>query len=333
MSAPAALVSESPQSLILTRRDVAALMDRSDWLDAAELAFRALGEGRAHAPEPMAIAAESGAFHAKGASLRLDRLYVALKLNGNFPDSPDRLGLPTIQGAILLCDGENGRLLAVLDSIEVTLRRTAAASALAAQLLARPHSRTALVCGCGRQGIAQLEAVRDVLPLERVLLWDADPQRARRLADAVGGEPAADLPSAARRSDVILCCTSAREPYLDAGFVRQGTFIAAAGADSPRKSEIDPDLMAAARVVTDLTSQCAIMGDLRHGLSAGALGIGDVHAELHEVLLGAAPGRRTDDETFLFDSTGSAIQDVAACVWILERARRRSGILCVGLGG
>ena len=339
MSAPAALVSDGPQSLILTRNDVVALMDRSAWLDAAELAFRALGQGRALAPEPTTIEADGGAFHAKGASLRLDRLLVAVKLNGNFPDNGERHGLPTIQGAILLCDGSDGRLLAVIDSIETTLRRTAAASALAAQLLARPESRTILICGCGRQGAAQLEALADVLPLGRCFAWDADPGRARRFAALVDGagdlraEAVEDLHSAARASDVIVTCTPATEPFLGAGAVRPGTFIAAVGADASGKSEIAPDLMGEALVVADLALQCAAIGDLRHALRAATMRREQVHAELHEVLLATKPGRQCRDEVFVFDSTGTAIQDVAACAWIYDRACRRRGLLSIGLGG
>ena len=138
-------------SLILTRTEIAALMRPADWLAAAETAFQAAGEGRADAPPPLAVHGSDGVFHAKAAGLRGDRHYVALKLNANFPGNPERFGLPTIQGAILLCDGETGAVLAIMDSIEVTLRRTAAATALAARYLARPESGALLVCGCGAQ--------------------------------------------------------------------------------------------------------------------------------------------------------------------------------------
>src|SRR5690349_16808733 len=131
------LTGEMADTLILSRSDIAALMRPADYLAAVETGFRALAEGRAQAPSPLAIPGQGGAFHAKGASLRLERPYAALKLNGNFPDNPSARGLPTIQGAILLCDGETGAVLAILDSIEITLRRTAAATALAARHLAR----------------------------------------------------------------------------------------------------------------------------------------------------------------------------------------------------
>jgi alanine dehydrogenase len=324
-------------ALILSRGDVAALMAPADWLEAVETGFLASAEGKASAPPPMAIESESGAFHAKGAVLRLDRSYVALKLNGNFPGNPQMRGLPTIQGAILLCDGEDGSVLAIMDSIEVTLRRTAAATALAARYLARPDSRTILICGCGDQGAAQLAALREVLPLGRCFAWDQDRAKAEAFAAAVRSEgleaeAVSDLATAAPASDAIVGCTTARRAYLEAAFVRPGTFVAAIGADSPEKSEIEPALMAGATVVADVRAQCEAMGDLRHAVAAGAMRAEDVHAELHELVKGTRPGRTRGDEITLFDSTGTALQDVAAAATIFERARERPGLRRVALG-
>ena len=127
-----------PDTMILTRPDICRVMKSADYLEAVEQAFKAAATGKAYSPQPMHLPMERGGFHAKGASISLDRNYVAVKVNGNFPGNPQELGLPTIQGAIILSDGRDGTLLAILDSIEVTLRRTAAASALAARLLARP---------------------------------------------------------------------------------------------------------------------------------------------------------------------------------------------------
>ena len=320
--------------LILARHDIAALMTLPDWLAAIEEGFRAAADGRAEAPPPLHLHGEGGAFHAKGATLRLDRLYAAVKLNGNFPTNREAHGLPTVQGAILLCDGATGALLAILDSIEVTLRRTAAATALAARYLARPDSGTILICGCGEQGAAQLEALSDVLPLRRVLAWDRNEARARAFVAGLGGAEAAvapDLADAARAADLVVTCTTAREPFLDADFVKPGTFVAAVGADSPGKSEIDPRLMARARVVADLLDQCVEMGDLRHALAAGAMRREDVRAELADLVAGAKPGRIAEDEIWLFDSTGTALQDVAAAVWIYRRAMATPGLPRIAL--
>jgi alanine dehydrogenase len=328
---------QAPETLILTRRDVALLMDPAAWLEAVETGFGAAAEGKAHAPPPMTIHGLDGAFHAKGASLMLDRLYVALKLNGNFPDNPAARGLPTIQGALLLCDGETGALLAIMDSIEITLRRTAAATALAARFLARPESQTILICGCGAQGRAQLAALHDVLPLQRALAWDCDETRASAFAEAAAGETLTvesvrDLEAAAGESDVIVTCTTSRDPFLDASFVRPGTFVAAVGADSPDKSEVDPRLMAKALVVADILDQCAVMGDLRLAIASGLMASRDVHAELGDLVAGRKPGRTSDAQITLFDSTGTALQDVAAAAFLYERAAKTTGFASVALG-
>src|SRR5687768_18574813 len=111
MSTVAAAVP--PPVVILSRSDIAALMTPTDYLEAVEMGFRALHSGAAKVPPPWHIEAGAGGFHGKGASLRLDRLYVALKLNGNFPANPKTNGLPTVQGAILLCDAETGSPLAI----------------------------------------------------------------------------------------------------------------------------------------------------------------------------------------------------------------------------
>lgn len=317
-----------PPVVIMSRNEVAALMTPADYLEAVEAGFRALHEGTAEVPPPWHIRGDGGGFHGKGARLKLDRLYVALKLNGNFPGNPCANGLPTIQGAILLCDGETGSPLAIMDSIEVTLRRTAAATALAARHLARPHSATALVCGCGDQAPAQLEALREVLPLDKVLAWDRDPSRAERLSAHV----VEDLHEAAQQADVIVTCTPATQPFLTAAMIRPGTFIAAVGADAPHKSEIHPDLMARAVVVTDSLGQCAAMGDLHHAIEAGAMTAADVHAQLADVVSGTKPGRTGETQITLFDSTGTAVQDVASAVAIYRRALARGAGQAVMLG-
>lgn len=318
-------------TLLLGRTAISKLMSPAAWLDAAAEGFGALGAGRASSPMPITLQGGSGAFHAKAASLVLDRHYVALKLNGNFPDNRANQGLPTIQGAILLCDGDNGCVLAILDSIEVTLRRTAAATALAARHLARPDADTFLICGCGDQAAPQLEALRGVLPLRKGYCWDQDHDRAEALARHEGLTAVDDLAQAARLSDVIVTCTTATEPFLRCGLVRPGVFIAAVGADSPEKSEIEPALMARALVVCDVVEQCLVMGDLQHAIAAGAMKTVDVHAALSDLVAGITPGRSTAEQITLFDSTGTAVQDAAAAVAIYRKAIDAGGCRTVNL--
>lgn len=322
-----------PPVVILTRTDVAGAMTRADYLEAVEAGHRALHDGAARVPPPWHIDGEGGSFHGKGASLRLDRRYVALKLNGNFPGNPAANGLPTIQGVILLCDGENGSPLAIMDSAEVTMRRTAAATALAARYLARRDCAVLLMAGCGGQAAAQLEALRDVLPLTQVLAWDHRRAKAEALSvEGVETIVAGNLREAARSSDIIVTCTTATAPFLSAGMVRPGTFIAAVGADAPHKSEISPGLMAKAMVVADSIDQCAVMGDLHHAIAAGVMSADDVHGELGQLIAGTKVGRTDASQITLFDSTGTAIQDVASAVRIYQRALASGAGQAVTLG-
>ena len=163
-------------TLLLTRDDIATLLTPADYLAAVEHAFHLSAQKLVRSPPPMHIAGLGGAFHAKGASLLDDRKLCALKLNGNFPGNLAR-GLPTIQGIVLLCDAENGAPLALMDSIEITLRRTAAASALAARHLAREDAATLAVIGCGDQARPQTSALAQVIPLESGLAFDIDPAK------------------------------------------------------------------------------------------------------------------------------------------------------------
>jgi len=306
-------------------RELASLMDLDAYLASADLAFRAHAEGRATVPMPLHIAVEGGGFHAKGAFVALDHAYAAVKVNSNFPGNP-ALGMPTIQGAVLLFHAGDGRLLAILDSIEITSRRTAAASALAARHLSREDSSTITICGCGEQGRAQLTAIARVRPIERVFAWDADPAKAVTFAAEMSHhlrlavEPAAHLRDATIQSDIVVTCTSSKSAFLSGDDIAPGTFIAAVGADSPHKSEIHPELLSASKAVTDLTSQAQVMGDLHHAIDAGAMSTADVHAELGEIVTGRKPGRTRATEITLFDSTGVAIQDVAAAACAYERA-------------
>jgi ornithine cyclodeaminase/alanine dehydrogenase-like protein (mu-crystallin family) len=314
-------------TLLLTRAEIAGLMKPSDYLGAVEMAFRLSKQGQTDAPLPMAIhGLGGGAFHAKGAAMFGERKLAALKLNGNFPGNPAR-GLPTIQGVILLCDAETGAVLAIMDSIEITLRRTAAASALAAKHLARRGAETLAIVGCGAQARAQAEALADVMALERGVAFDIDAEKARAFATEMQGvlpfDAATSLRDATRAADVIVTCTTARTPILDAGDVSPGAFIAAVGADNPEKSEIAPALMARAAVVTDALAQCLVMGDLRHAVEAGAMTADGVRAELGDLVVGAKRGRLRDDEIVIFDSTGTAIQDVASAAVVYARARER----------
>lgn len=326
-------------TLILTRRDVAGLLDLERCIGAVEHAFRLHGEGRVADPAIAGVHVADGGFHVKAGVLSLGRAWFAAKTNANFMHNRERHGLPTIQGTIVLHDAETGRVLALMDSIEISILRTGAASAVAAKFLARRDSRTVAVAGCGAQGRVQLRALASVLPLASAEVWDPDPERAGAMSaelSAALGFPVravADFRQAARNADVVVTCTPSHAYLLGPGDIRPGTFIAAVGADNPHKREIEPGLMTAATIVVDLLEQSATIGDLHHALEAGTVTRDQVHAELGAVVAGTATGRTSPQEVTIFDSTGMALQDVAAAVAVYEAALARGVGLAIDLAG
>ena len=169
------------ETLLLSADDVRAVLPMRDCIEAVEAGFRLLAEGGVE-QGVLGIHTGAGGFHLKAAAVRAPRSYFVAKLNGNFPDNPSRHGLASIQGVVALCDAENGRLLALMDSGEVTRIRTGAATAVAARYLARPDSAGLTLFGCGRQAESQVEALLEVLPIARVWLTDPVPAAATRLA-------------------------------------------------------------------------------------------------------------------------------------------------------
>jgi len=325
----------SEGTLILTRQDIAGLMNFTDYVSAVEAAFRLYTEGAALLPGVLHIDARDGAFHIKAAGLKLPRSYVAVKVNGNFAQNMHQFGLPTIQGAITLCDGASGAPLAFMDSIEITINRTGAATALAARYLARPDSAVATICGCGVQGRIQLVALKHVLPLERVYAFDINEAAARAFARQMSAEleipvlPAAMLHEAVRQSDVTVTCTTSRQPFLSGEDVPPGAFVAAVGADSSDKQELATQLLVGNTLVVDILEQCAAIGEVHHGIRHGLISRADVHAELGELITGRKVGRTSPDEITILDTTGTALQDVAAAAAIYERAHHAGiGYVC-----
>jgi len=314
--------------LSISAAEVHELLDPRSCIDAVERAFRLLGEGRAQPPAVCGLHLDGGGFHVKAAVMDDESggRWFAAKVNANFPGNPRQRGLPTIQGALLLMDAVSGEPRALMDSASLTALRTAAATAVAVRWLARPDAATATLVGCGVQGRAHLEFLAAVMPnLRSLRLYDADGEALRAaLAAAVAlgitAEAADDLAAACRASDVCVTCTPSRRPLLDAGDVSPGAFVAGVGADNEEKHELAPELLARAAVVTDVLAQCERMGDLHHAIAAGVLRREDVRAELGEVIAGRRPGRTSADEVVVFDSTGMALQDVAAAVVVYERA-------------
>jgi alanine dehydrogenase len=239
-----------------------------------------------------------------------------LKWVTSFPGNPER-GLPVVAGLVLLSDAATGEPLAVMDCRAVTWLRTGAAAAVSAQALAAPAASSVGLIGCGVNGAwaARCLAASGYGP---GVCADLDRDAADALADELGWRSGERDDAAAQA--VVITVTPGDQPVLLASDLRAGQHIAVLGADAHGKAEVEPAAFDRLRVFCDEWEQAAGGGELAGPVAAGALRREDV-TELGAVLTGGAPGRWSDDEITLFDSTGLAIQDLAIAQAVLEAWR------------
>ena len=312
-------------TLLLNRPEIRSLLSTFDYIKIVEQAFKLHAEGKILKPDLLHIDSDDGEFHIKAGGLRLGQTYFGLKANSGFFQNKQKYGLPNIQGVILLFDGDKGSPLAICDSIEITIQRTSAATAVAAKYLARPNSKTATICGCGTQGRIQLQYLKEVLPLEKVYAVDQDSNVVEdfinKMSDILEIEIVpSNLEEAVAQSDVCVTCTPSRKYYLKNEYISRGTFISAVGADSPDKQELEPEVLSNNKVVADILEQCVSVGETHHAISAGLMKSENVYSEIGEIILGKKSGRTNDDEIIIYDSTGTALQDTAAAATVYEKA-------------
>ena len=318
------------ETLLLTRHDAAQLLTIEECIIAVENAFRLYATGNAPAPGVLGIHSQNGVFHTKAGILNLKKNYFVSKTNANFPGNVQRNGLPSIQGVITVCDADNGRFLALMDGIEITILRTGAATAVATKYLARPDAKTITICGCGNQGRVSLKAVMKVRQLEKAFVYDINEQMVIQFAEELSKElnisiqPVSDLKEAIHKSDICITCTPSKKPFLYREYLPAGIFIAAVGADNEDKQELEPLILSSNKVVTDITAQCASMGELHHALQMGLMNHTDVYAELGQIIAGEKRGRISDEEIIVFDSTGTALQDIASAAIVYEKAIQKN---------
>lgn len=315
-------------ALLLDRHAVAAVLTMDDCIAAVEAAFLAFATGRSLDTDLSHVDAPTGEFHIKSGGVLQPAPYFACKINGSFFENRATLGLPNIIGLIVLSDAAMGKPLAVMESGLITRMRTGAATAVAAKYLAKANSSTVTICGAGLQGAIQLQALARVLPLQKAFIWSRNPERARELSEQAGKElkietaVATDLAAATQASDVVVTCTPSKEWFVGRRHIAPGTLLAAVGADSPGKQEIEPALVAATTAVCDVIDQCIHVGELQHAYSQGSIKQQQLRS-LGAVIAGSEPRRERDDQVILFDSTGTALQDAAAAALVYRLAQQR----------
>jgi alanine dehydrogenase len=300
--------------LVLSEADVTRLLDMEELLAAVGDALAAVSAGRASVPPRVAASAEGGILGAM--PVHLDGVALGAKLVSVFPGNHGR-GRPSHQALIALFDPAEGTPLAVLDGTRITAARTGAAAAVAAGALARPDAAVLAILGAGVQGGSHLEAFPLVRDFREVRVASRTPGRAEALAQR---HPAAravvGFEEAVAGADVVACCTDAREPVLNVGWLAPGAHVSSVGGTFG--PELDPAVVRAGRVFVEwrgaVTSPPPAGAHDLQGLDPAAV------TEIGEVLAGTRPGRTSPEELTVYKSTGHAVEDAAAADLVYRRA-------------
>jgi ornithine cyclodeaminase len=313
---------------VISERQAAKLVSFSEAIEAVDEAFRLYSRGEAqllpvvlgHAPDGVSR------FGAKSGTLGSD--VVGVKCGTYWPGNRAR-ALPSHSSVVLLLDSQTGMPAALVGAGYLAGQRTAAADAVAVRRLARPDARVLALVGAGHQAIMEAIAISHVRDLDRILVWSRSAGTVENaiadMAQAGLRATAAGLEEAVRAADIVVTATTSTEPLVMADWVSPGTHVSAMGADAAGKQELDVALVRRARLFADVAVQTATIGEFQHVIAADIVKIEDI-ALLGDVLTGQHDGRRSPDEITIFDSSGTAFQDLAICNKALEIAR------CGGVG-
>jgi len=310
--------------LVLSDADVRELLDMESCVSAMEAALAALARDELSMPLRFVVRPPGEALlglmpaHRAGSEplFSLKEIVVA-------PANGAR-GLDPHQGAVLLHDGDTGVLHAVLNASAITEIRTAAVSAVATKLLARPGARRVAILGAGVQARSHAHAMRTVVHDPELRIWSRTPAHAEALALESHAVVCASIEEALDGADVVCTCTASREPIVRRAWLAPGTHVNAVGSSVPSARELESDVVAEAALFVDRReSTLNESGDYLRAVEEAGIGPDHIRAELGELLVGTDPGRGGADELTVFKSLGLAVEDLAAASLCVERARER----------
>lgn len=311
--------------LWLTQEEVKSVMDMHSDMQVVERAFRQHGLGKVQMPPKSYLyyTAYNGDLRTMPAYLEEEDI-TGVKIVNVHPGNP-ALGLPTVMALIVLISPQTGAPIAIMDGTYLTDIRTGAAGGIAAKYLARKDSKVIGMVGAGNQARTQLEALSEVFELELVKVTSRTKESCEQFI-----REAADIISCEIRyeekienvcdCDILVTTTPTRKPIVKAQWIKEGTHINAIGADAVGKEELDPELIIRSKIVVDDIVQALHSGEVNVPLSKYYISENDIHAQLGEVIVGLKPGRTSEEEITIFDSTGLAIQDVASAHLVYQRA-------------
>ncbi|WP_247003125.1 ornithine cyclodeaminase family protein [Halosolutus gelatinilyticus] len=315
------------ETLLLDSGDVDENARMADVVRAVEDAFEAYERGNAQMPPKSYIDLPqyNGDFRSMPSYLDAgDWDAAGVKWVNVHPDNPADHGLPTVLGTMIYSDPETAFPLAIMDGTTLTMKRTGAAAAVATDYLAVEDATSLGIVGAGVQSYTQLEAISEVRPIEEVVVSDLDEERIERFVDAFGDrfDVRSGSISEAGHCDVLSTVTPVEEPIVGPDDVGERTHVNAIGADAAGKHELADDLLVAATIVIDDHAQCTHSGEVNVPYAEGVLTDGDIYGEIGQLVVGDLAGRTDETGVTVFDSTGLAIQDVAAAHVVYEQARK-----------
>ena len=308
--------------LVLSEADVRGLLDMESCIGAMEDVLAALE--REELSMPLRFMVRSGGEQLMGlmpAHRGGDAPLFSLKEIVVTPGNSAR-GLDPHQGAVLLHDGETGVLQAVANASAITEIRTAAVSAVATKLLARPDARRVAILGAGVQGRSHAVAMRSVIDDAELRIWSRTPAHAEALALEAHAVVCSTAEEALEGAEVVCTCTSSRDPIVRREWLAPGAHVNSVGSSIPSARELDADVVSAASLFVDRReSTLNESGDYLIAAAERAIGPEHIRAELGELLVGTASGRTSEDELTVFKSLGLAAEDLAAAEYLHRRAR------------
>jgi ornithine cyclodeaminase len=315
------------QVSIISQDVVKQVVTRRMAYDAIQGAFEALADGQA---EVLKVAFGQGfnSGESYGVKMGADRAQrnLGLKIGSYWPGN-GALGLPAHGSTIVLIDPATGFPEAIVGAAYLNGFRTAAADAIAVNHLARADASVLGVIGAGHQAEHEIRAVMEVRELELIRVSTRSEQRAAwlagRLQDIGITVEFTTAETAVRDADIVITVTPSREAIVQQQWVRPGTHVSAMGADASGKQELDPDIVAGARLFADYPHQSVEIGEFQHAYSAGQIRSVEDIVPLGKVSQSPASGRRSNDEVTVFDSSGIAIQDLSIARAVLDEARAR----------
>ncbi|GAA4783889.1 ornithine cyclodeaminase family protein [Microbacterium gilvum] len=325
-------------TLVLTASQLEALVDRPATIDAVSRIFAEIAEGRAAQPGPtsMATAADTGRYILMSA-VSDGTGTAGVKLLADVPGNAAR-GLPTQRSMILVVDREDGEPVALLHGGVPTRVRTAAASAVATDVLARPDSRVLGLVGAGALAREHVRQLRGIRPFDRLVVWS----RTRASADALAAaaewdgriDVVGDVHAVFAEADVVCTLTPSSSPIVEGGWLRPGQHVNVVGArPRPDEREVDGEALRRSSIwVDDRATAETKSGDLLLAVAEGAVRLDDVVGSIGEVIAGRARGRRDAAEITLFDSVGIGAQDLAIADLLIRAARAQGVGWAVDLG-